>query len=212
MKTYVKDRTALIVVDPLNEFLSRWGKMWPAVGASVREVHLLLNLKRILDAARTGGLEIAYAPHHRLRPGSFSDRKYLHPSQAQILSFKAFRQDGFGGQYYKGLEPRQGEIVSSEHACSSGFAGTDLHDQLQRVGISHLIIVGMITNSCIEATARSAVDLGYHVTLVTDAVAAFSPQEHAMTVTQNYPMIAHNVLNTDQLVEALKAEEVAHAS
>lgn len=201
-----KKSTALVVVDPFNEFLSRRGKMWSSVGASVKKVGLLDNLKKILDSARSAGLKIAYAPHHRWRPGSFSDEKYLHPSQALMTSFKAFPQDGFGGQYYKGLEPRQGEIVASEHSCSSGFAETDLHEQLQIIGITHLIIIGMVTNSCIEATARSALDLGYHVTLVTDAVAAFSPREHETTVTRIYPMIAHQTLTTNQVVKGLGIE------
>jgi len=125
---------------------------------------------------------------------------------------KAFPRDGFGGQYYKGLEPQQGDIIATEHTCSSGFAETDLHDQLQKIGITHLILVGMATNSCIEATARSAVDLGYHVTLVTDAVAAFSPKEHHKTVAEIYPLIAHAVLVTNQVVDALQTEKVAHDS
>jgi len=212
MQTGKEKRTALVVVDPFNDFLSRRGKMWPSVGASVKETGLLENLKKILDSARSAGLQIAYAPHHRWRPGSFSDNKYLHPSQALSASFKAFPLSGFGGQYYKGLEPQKGEIISSEHTCSSGFAETDLHDQLQRIGISHLIIVGLITNSCIEATARSAVDLGYHVSLVTDAVAAFSPGEHARTVTQIYPLIAHRVLSTHQVIDGLRTAELSHDS
>ena len=207
-----KNRTALIVVDPFNEFLSRWGKMWSSVGATIKEVHLLPNLRKILDSARSVGLQVAYAPHHRWQPGSFSDKKYLHPSQALQTAFKAFPRDGFGGQYYKGLEPQQGDIVASEHTCSSGFAETDLHDQLQKLGITHLILVGMATNSCIEATARSAVDLGYHVTLVTDAVATFSRKEHHTTVAEIYPQIAHAVVDTNQLVDALQTEKVTHDS
>ena len=212
MQIHDRDRTALVVVDPFNEFLSRWGKMWSSVGASIKEVHLRSNLKKILDSARSVGLQVAYAPHHRWQPGSFSEKKHLHPSQALQVAFKAFPRNGFGGQYYKGLEPQQGDIIASEHTCSSGFAETDLHDQLQKLGITHLILVGMATNSCIEATARSAVDLGYHVTLVTDAVAAFAPKEHHTTVAESYPMIAHAVVDTNQVVDALQAKEVAHDS
>lgn len=207
-----KHRTALIVVDPFNEFLSRWGKMWSSVGATIKEVHLLSNLRKILDSARASGLQVIYAPHHRWQAGSFSDKKYLHPSQALQVAFKAFPRDGFGGQYYKGLEPRQGDIIASEHSCSSGFAETDLHDHLQALGTTHLMLVGMVTNSCIEATARSAVDLGYHVTLVTDAVAAFSPEEHHRTVAEIYPMIAHAVQDTAQVLTALQAEDATHDS
>ncbi|XZE51526.1 isochorismatase family protein [Planctomycetaceae bacterium SH139] len=75
-----------------------------------------------------------------------------------------------------------------------------------------IVRVGIATTSCIEATDRSAVDLGYHVTLVTDAVATFSRKEHHTTVAEIYPQIAHAVLDTNQLVNALQTEKVTHDS
>ena len=69
-----------------------------------------------------------------------------------------------------GLKPVPGEIVASEHWCSSGFANTDLDLQLKRHGIHQLIIVGLIAHTCIEATVRFAAELGYEVTGVRDAV------------------------------------------
>jgi nicotinamidase-related amidase len=42
------------------------------------------------------------------------------------------------------------------------------------MGVTHVIIVGLLANTCIEATARYAQELGYHVTLVRDATAAFA--------------------------------------
>jgi nicotinamidase-related amidase len=49
---------------------------------------------------------------------------------------------------------------------------------LQHLGIETLIIGGVATNVCVEATARDAVDLGYQVILVDDACAAYSPESH----------------------------------
>jgi len=48
--------------------------------------------------------------------------------------------------------------------------------QLQQRGIEKIIVVGVLTNTCVEATARCSAELGYHVTLVRDATAAFSSE------------------------------------
>jgi hypothetical protein len=58
----------------------------------------------------------------------------------------------------------------------SGFANTDLDAQLKQRGIENVILVGFVANTCIEATARFGMELGYHVTLIKDATAAFSQE------------------------------------
>lgn len=163
------------------------------------------KVKSILEAAREKRMTVAYAPHYRWRPGGLSGRKYLHPTQFMQERSHIFADGKFGGRFLPELAPVAGEIIASEHMCSSGFAETDLHEQLQDRGITHLIIVGLITNSCIEATARSAVDLGYHVTLVNDAVAAFSPAEHDLAIRENYKRIGHQVTDTSALLKSMEA-------
>jgi nicotinamidase-related amidase len=54
------------------------------------------------------------------------------------------------------------------------LANTDLDHQLEEHGIEKIIIFGMLANTCIEWTGRFGMELGYHVTLVKDATAAFS--------------------------------------
>lgn len=194
---------ALIVVDSYNDFLSKKGSAWPLIKATGRQNHFVENMKQVVDQSRASGLTIAFAPHHRFRKDSHADRRYLHPAQHQQKRTKSFPESDFGGMYFKGLEPQVDDIVSSEHACSSGFAGTDLHQKLKKYDITHLILVGCISNSCIEATARSAVDLGYYVSVVTDAMAAFSPVEHDHAINNTLPLIAHNVISTKTLLEIL---------
>jgi len=198
-------QTAVLVVDPYNDFLSRRGMLWPVVRSVVNSTGLISNVKSILEAFRERRMTIAYAPHHRFREGSFAGRKYFHPSQFIQSKSRIFSVGKFGGEFLPELAPVAGDIISSEHLCSSGFADTNLHEQLQAVGITHLVIVGMVTNSCIEATARSAVDLGYHVTLVVDAVAAFSPIEQSLAIKENYPEIGHVVTDTSTLLTSLGA-------
>lgn len=68
-----------------------------------------------------------------------------------------------------------------------------------------MIIIGMIANTCIEATGRFAAELGYHVTLVKDATAAFSPGAMHAAHAINGPTFAHAILTTDELIAQLPA-------
>ena len=66
-----------------------------------------------------------------------------------------------------------------------------------------MILVGMAANTCIEATARGGAELGYHVTLVRDATAAFSPAAMQAALDLNGPTFAHAILTTDAVIAAL---------
>ena len=66
-----------------------------------------------------------------------------------------------------------------------------------------MIVVGLLANTCIESTARFAMELGYHVTLVRDATAAFSPEAMHAAHEINAPTFAHAILTTDALIAAL---------
>lgn len=202
---YPKSKTALLVVDPLNDLISEGGMAWPMSGEVIQEVKAVEHIENLLSVSREKGIEVAYAPHHRYREGSYAERKYLSPTHiAQLGPGHMLSQGTWGGDFAERLAPKENEFVASEHACSSGFAGTNMHAHLTEKEITHIIIVGMITNSCIEATVRSAIDLDYHVTLVTDAVAAFSTMEHEQATKERYPLLGHIVSRTEDIIQTLK--------
>ena len=99
--------------------------------------------------------------------------------------------------------PRPGDVVVTEHWGSSGFAMPDLDFSLKQAGATRLILVGLLANTCIEGTARFAAELGYHVTLVTDATAAASPERMHAAHVLNGPTFAHRILTTAELMDAL---------
>jgi hypothetical protein len=70
----------------------------------------------------------------------------------------------------------------------------------------------MIANTCIEATGRSAMELGYHVTLVKDATAAFSAEAMHAAHAINGLTYAHVITTTDELVAELTGERSAVAA
>ena len=77
-----------------------------------------------------------------------------------------------GNAFKEEVQPLDGEAVISK-TVNSAFIGTDLETRLRSAGISQLVIAGLTTDHCVSATTRMASDLGFDVTLVSDATAAF---------------------------------------
>jgi len=73
--------------------------------------------------------------------------------------------------------------VASGHWGETGFAHTDLDQQLRQHGIEHIILAGLTAPGCVEGTGRWALELGYSVTLAKDATAAFTREWEATTPT-----------------------------
>lgn len=69
MGNYSSDNTALLIVDPFNDFLSEGGKLWNRTKETVIGVNLIENLKKILLAARASGIKVVYVPHHNYEKG-----------------------------------------------------------------------------------------------------------------------------------------------
>src|SRR6266403_819343 len=103
------------------------------------------------------------------------------------------------------FEPKPGEIVATEHWCSSGFANTDLDLQLKNHGIHQLIVIGLIAHTCIEATVRFAAELGYEVTVVRDATADYSDEAMHAALDVNIPNYSSAVVTTDQIVDSISS-------
>ena len=74
---------------------------------------------------------------------------------------------------------------------------------MKQKGITHVIVVGLLANTCIESTARFAMELGYYVTLVRDATAAFSHEMMHTAHELNGPTYAHSILTTAEVIAAL---------
>lgn len=200
---YEKEITALIVIDPYNDFISEGGKIWDRIKAVAEANNCVPNMLHVLTTARKAGLRVFYALHHRYRPGDYETWKYVAPIQKRGWSSKAFADGTWGGEIRNGFEPQAGEIVAQEHWCSSGFANTDLDLQLKKHGIHRLIVIGLIAHTCVEATVRYAAELGYDVTVVSDAIADYSDVEMNAALNVNMPNYASAIMTTNQLVDLL---------
>ena len=200
---YPANRTGLLIVDPYNDFLSEGGKLWPKVKAVAESVDLIAHLRVLVGAARQSGIVVFYVPHRRWREGDYDGWRY--PSPAQLTGDRAaiFADGSWGGEWHPDLGPEPGDVIVEQHCGQNGFANTDLDLQLKQRDIDRIIIAGMLANTCVEGTARCGAEIGYHVTLVRDATAAFSREAMRAAHRINGPSFAHAILTTDEVVAVL---------
>jgi ureidoacrylate peracid hydrolase len=79
--TYERQITALLVIDPYNDFISGGGKVWDRLKAFAEVNQCVPHMAQVLDAARKAGFRVFYAPHRRYRPGDYEAWKYVAPIQ-----------------------------------------------------------------------------------------------------------------------------------
>jgi ureidoacrylate peracid hydrolase len=204
-KTYERESTALLVIDPYNDFISEGGKIWDSIRAVAEANQCVPHMLQVLNAARKAKLRVFYAMHHRYRPGDYETWKYIAPIQKAAWSRKTFEFGTWGGEFRVEFTPSPGEVVVQEHWCSSGFANTDLDLQLKKHGIHQLIVIGLIAHTCVEATVRYAAELGYDVTVVRDATADYSDEMMRAALDINMPNYASAVVTTKEVVDSISS-------
>ncbi len=201
--TYAVDRTALLIVDPYNDFMSEGGKLYEATRETAEAVGFYDNMRKLIPAIRAAGIQVLIVPHHRWREGDYKGWKHMNPSQVRGNQIHGFAAGTWGGEFHPEFGPRDGDVVVLEHWAQSGFANTDLDAKLKQLGIENIILVGFVANTCIEGTARFGMELGYHVTLIKDATAAFSQEGMHAAHEVNGPRFAHAILTTEELLALL---------
>ncbi len=198
-----KENTALVVIDPYNDFISEGGKVWDRLKGVAEANQCVPHMVQVLDAARRAGIRVFYALHRRYRAGDYATWKYVAPIQQAAWNRKTFEYGTWGAEIRSELKPAPGDVVAAEHWCSSGFANTDLDLQLKEHGIHRLIVTGLIAHTCVEATVRFAVELGYDVTVVKDATASYSEEHMHAALVVNMPNYASAILTADEIVAVI---------
>jgi ureidoacrylate peracid hydrolase len=145
--TYDKQLTALLVIDPYNDFISEGGKIWDRLKGVSEANKCVPHMMQVLDAARKRTSRFVCAAPSISRPGDYENWKYITPVQKEAWVRKSFEYGTWRGEIRSELEPQPSDIVGLEHWCSSGFANTDLHLQLKRHGVDQLIVMGLIAHT-----------------------------------------------------------------
>ncbi|RFU81508.1 hypothetical protein TARUN_667 [Trichoderma arundinaceum] len=194
----MQEKTAVLLIDPLNDFLHPEGKIYPRLKDSLDATDTVNNLQKLVKIARSKKIPVLYCQHQLYEEGQFEDWKHMSQSQLNIQQSKAFSVGSFGAKIHEGLEPDRsnGDAIVSRHWNSSSFANTDLDYQLRQRDITHVVCAGMVANTCLESTARYAVELS-------NATAGFSIQLKDVAEKIIWPTIVNGVLTVEDWADKL---------
>ncbi|OQU98454.1 hypothetical protein CLAIMM_04240 [Cladophialophora immunda] len=106
------------------------------------------------------------------------------------------------GKLYGVLEESLAHTETIRHLHQLVFEA-HLHYQLQQRGIRNLVIGGLVANTCIEATARYAYELGYNLTMLTNATAGFSTRQKDAATELIWPLFADKVITVQEWAKSI---------
>ncbi|OAP59634.1 hypothetical protein AYL99_06932 [Fonsecaea erecta] len=194
------NQTAVILIDPYNDFLHPNGKLNPRLAESIAATGTIEHLKEVVATARKNKIPIYYCLHVQTDKYSFEGWHMMNWSLTSLKENLVFEKGSWGAGIYEGLEPdpENGDVVVSQHINSSSFQNTDLDYQLRQRGIRNLVLAGLVSNTCIEATARYGYELGYDLTMLSDGTAGFSTEQKDAATNLIWPLFANRVLTVEQ--------------
>src|SRR5215470_1891582 len=187
--------TALVIIDMQEYFLNPGS---PFSQASERVVPGVLghfqergrgvvepSLRRLLDFFRARGLRVVYTtvaselPDGRDLMPIFQQRNASNREAVGDPAIPA--RDDAWARIVATLAPQPGELVVNKTTYGT-FNSTGLDHALRSLGITSLVVGGVVTNVCVETTARDAADRGYQVVLLDDGCAALCQEIHEATL------------------------------
>lgn len=171
--------TALVLVDMLNDLILPEGKAAIAANRPMDHVNEVLpNIEHLLSLARRAGVMVAHIQHTTLENGIGLSGPWLDARSHATYGMLEFCMDGsWGQQVIDQLKPLPGEAVVRKYRYS-GFVGTNLDQVLTSAQRKAVIVAGVSTNVCVEATARDAFSHEYYVVWPRDASASWSRKLH----------------------------------
>ncbi len=212
--TVEKERTALVITDPQNDFLSPDGVTWGVVGESVTENNTVENIERLLSTAKANGIQVFISPHYYYP----TDHGWKFEGALEVLMHNIGMFDrtdplsleGFEGsgadwlaRYKQYIEDGETVVVSPHKVY--GPESNALALQRRKRGIDKVVLAGMSANLCVESHMRELLEQGFEVAVVKDATAAavLPELDGYQSALVNFRFIANAVWTTDEAVEAL---------
>jgi nicotinamidase-related amidase len=214
----VDERTALVITDPQNDFLSPEGVTWGVVGQSVTENNTVENIETLFKAAKENDIPVFVSPHYYYP----TDKGWKFEGALEVLMHNIGMFDRKGPLSLEGFEGSGADwldlykpyiedgktVVSSPHKAY-GPETNDLVLQLRKRGIDKIILAGMSANLCTESHMRELVEQGFEVAVVKDATAAaIVPEGNGYEAALvNFRFIASAVWTTEEAGEAIAKYE-----
>ncbi len=200
-------RTALLIIDPVNDFLHEDGAGWEMTKSTVKKNDVVAQLARLAEGARAAGVPVLFGPM-AYTAEDYTEQHLQRRSGINRLMFenRMFLAGSFGADFHQDIQPQPGDIILEPHK-GTDVMQTDLPGHLERLGTTHLVLAGMTANLCVESTARRASEAGYDVTFLSDAIGAESLPAYEASIHVNYPLIGNSVMEVDDFLAAIEPSD-----
>ena len=181
--------TALLFIDVQNYTAREDGGEYTALSEAEREARYgwffrvmretaVPNMQRVQAACRAAKIEVMYTVIEAL----------TRDGRDQSLDYKISKlfvpRGSWDATVLDAITPAEDEIVLPK-TSSSVFISTNIDYVLRNLGVRSLIIAGVLTDQCIDSAVRDACDLGYLVTVPTDACATLSQERQDWSLRNN---------------------------
>ena len=191
-------KTAIVLVDDDNDFLSEGGKLHGAIKEELQSNQVVDNINDLIGKARSKGVTIVHVP-------IMFSADYREIGEAPYGVFKlvkdtgAFQRDSWGAKVADVLDVDDSDILVDNKSTTCAFATTDLDKILGEHSITNVVLGGLLTNICIETTMRTAYDKGYKVYALTDCSATVDKEQQEASIKNNWPMFSVPLTHEDLL-------------
>jgi len=194
-------KAALLVIDLQNDFVEEGAII--EVPEARKQIP---KIKKLIETCRKHEIPVIYTVmvHHS------PDVAPRHYDLFPFLRGKAYKPGSKGVQIYDEIAPETSDIIVEKSQYSAFFntkLGKVLHNfKKQGRSIDTLMIVGTVTNICVDSTIRDAFYRNYKVVVISDCCSAVDPELHNATL-KNIVYGFGRVMTCDEVIRSLQKVE-----
>jgi ureidoacrylate peracid hydrolase len=204
--------TALVVIDMQNDFIADEGLI-AREGRDVSQAkEMAEHLPKLIKTARAAGVFVVFVRN------VYTSEQNFYLSDVWLEQAARKRAGGYtripvcaagawGGDFYGDVRPEPNDPIVTKHRYSA-FYNTDLDTILRANGIRTVIFTGVVTNVCVETSAREAFVRDYYVVVASDGAAAYVQADHDMTL-KNIDRFFGEIASIDELTALWPARNTA---
>jgi nicotinamidase-related amidase len=210
MSKLSREKTAIVLIEPQNDFLSPGGTMYQYIADQLKKRNVIANLVKLTERAR-GKVKLFYVPFQAFKKG-FPELKPGGPGHDGLRGLECKMKADWGtGAWLEGtpgpeivtpLTPKEGDIVIRGKLTLDAFHSTALNYLLRANEIENVAFCGFHTNWCVESSARSAYDLGYRVIVLRDCTGTDTDREQEYAEQVIFPKIGR-VMTSDEFLASI---------
>jgi len=200
------EKTALVVVDMQNFFMKA-GELMAAEGSEA----IVPNVNRLAKAVRDAGGRVVWIQAEVQDPDRWLTFHDLLQDRALKARAASLGRAGEGFKLWPDLDVRPGDRHVIKNRYSAFLQGaSDIEEVLRRDGIEYVLITGIATNVCCDSTGRDCMMRGFKTTMVSDANASFTREEHDAALL-SFISYFGDVQSTDEVLACLESRTRAAA-